>query len=331
MDARDWDFDALDEEIDAIRDRIRRHAGFLKRFFVGRDTEVELAILCAAIQEPLLLVGPPGTAKSDLIVKLVDSIGIEQGAYFEYMLTKFTEPSEILGPIDLQSLKNGRFRRRTQGMLPEATAVFLDEIFKSNSAILNTLLTIVNERKFYQDGAPEPVALRMLFAATNDIPEQTELLALSDRFVLKVETRPVKDRHFKALMLAGMRTESSKALSQKPWADGPSNLIDYLKFKRYLDLLFARTSEPGDATQWFPPSVFAEFRRIVRVLEAEDGIYLSDRKAVKLYKILRARAFLQRGGPVDMSDLRLMRYIGNQRHELPIVEDKVNALLGLTG
>lgn len=323
------DFDALDDEIDAIRARINQHAGFLKRFFVGRDAEVDLALLCAAIQEPLLLVGPPGTAKSDLIVKLIDSIGVGQGEYFEYMLTKFTEPSEILGPIDLAQLKDGRFRRRTQGMLPEATAVFLDEIFKSNSAILNTLLTIVNERKFYQDGAPEPVALRMLFAATNDIPEQSELLALSDRFVLKIETRPVKDRHFKALMQAGMATESNKALSLKPWADGPAKLIDFLKFKRYLDLLFAQASDAEDAERWFPNAVFADFRRIVRVLETEDGVYVSDRKAVKLYKILRARAFLLRGGPVAHTDLRLLRYIGNQRQELTVVEDKVDALLGL--
>ena len=323
------DFDTLDVEIDAIRDRITRHADFLKRYFVGRDAEIDLAVLCGAIQEPLLLVGPPGTAKSDLIVKLIDSLGVGPGEYFEYMLTKFTEPSEILGPIDLKQLKDGRFRRRTTGMLPEATAVFLDEIFKSNSAILNTLLTIVNERKFYQDGAPEPVALRMLFAATNDIPEQSELLALSDRFVLKIETRPVKDRHFKALMHAGMQTESNKALSLKPWADGPAKLIDFIKFKRYLDLLFAQTSDADRAARWFPHSVFAEFRRIVRVLETEDGIYVSDRKAVKLYKMLRARAFLLRGGPVAQADLRLLRYIGNQRQELTLVEDKVNALLGL--
>jgi MoxR-like ATPase len=135
-------------------------------------------------------VGPPGTAKSDLVVKFVESLGLGGGDYFEYMLTKFTEPSEILGPIDIDQLKQGRFIRRTKAKLPEARVAFLDEIFKSNSAILNTLLTIVNERKYYQDGEPVPVALRMLFAATNDIPEQSELDALADRFVLKVETRP---------------------------------------------------------------------------------------------------------------------------------------------
>ena len=99
------------------------------------------------------------------------------------MLTRFTEPSEIIGPIDINQLREGRYIRREQGKLPTARLAFLDEIFKSNSAILNILLTIINERKFYQDGVPQPVRLRVLFAATNEVPEQGELAALKDRFV----------------------------------------------------------------------------------------------------------------------------------------------------
>ncbi|MCA9524796.1 MAG: AAA family ATPase [Myxococcales bacterium] len=329
--AEDWTFEALDAEIDDIRHRVLQHGRFLASYFVGRDTEAELMLLAAATQEPLLFAGPPGTAKSDLVLKFVESLGLGGEDYFEYMLTKFTEPSEILGPIDIAQLKDGRFRRRTRGMLPEAKVVFLDEIFKSNSAILNTLLTIVNERKFYQDGAPEPVQLRLLFAATNDIPEQSELVALSDRFVLKVETRPVKERHFEALIDAGMRTEASRALSQRPWADGPASFIDFLKLKRYLDLHFAESGRLGDHARWFPPAIFAELRRIVRVLETEDQVYVSDRKAVKIYKLIRARAFLHHGGAVQAGDLRVLRYVGNRRAELPIVEEKVNSLLGLDG
>jgi len=325
----DWDFETLDAEIDEVRQRILQHGRFLASFFVGRQAEADLMLLAAVTQEPLLFVGPPGTAKSDLVVKFVESIGLDADAYFEYMLTKFTEPSEILGPIDIGLLKEGRFRRRTRGMLPEASVVFLDEIFKSNSAILNTLLTIVNERKFYQDGAPEAVKLRLLFAATNDIPEQGELLALSDRFVLKVETRPVKERHFEALIEAGMRSDSCKALSLRPWADGPATFTDFLKLKRYLDLLFAESGRTGDSARWFPPGVFAELRRIIRVLEAEDQIYVSDRKVVKIYKLIRARAFLHHGGAVQAGDLRVLRYVGNRRSEMAVVEEKVNHLLSL--
>src|SRR3974377_532198 len=99
---------------------------------------------------------------------------------------RFTEASEWNGPIDINQLREGRYVRREQGKLPTARLAFLDEIFHSNSALLNILLTIINERKFYQDGVPQPVRLRVLFAATNEIPEQGELSALKDRFVLKV-------------------------------------------------------------------------------------------------------------------------------------------------
>ena len=132
-----WTLDQLEPEIDDIRVRIQQHRRGLKEYFVARDEEIDLAILCACAQEPLLLVGPPGTAKSDLVVKLTESLGLGAGDYFEYMLTKFTEPSEILGPIDIALLKEGRYVRRTSGMLPDCRVAFLDEIFKSNSAILN--------------------------------------------------------------------------------------------------------------------------------------------------------------------------------------------------
>ena len=141
--------------------------------------------ISAVAQEPLLIVGPPGTAKSDLVLKFKDALSLGPGDYFEYMLTRFTEPSEVLGPIDINLLREGRYVRRERGKLPTARLVFLDEILKSNSAILNSLLTIINEKKFYQDGVPQAVRLKILFAATNEIPEHAELGALKDRFCLE--------------------------------------------------------------------------------------------------------------------------------------------------
>jgi MoxR-like ATPase len=265
-----WTLEELEPEIDSIRARINQHRRLLNEYFVNRQDEIDLAVTCAAAQEPLLFVGVPGTGKSDLVVKFVESLGLGEDDYFEYMLTKFTEPSEILGPIDIDLLKQGRFVRRTKGKLPEAKVAFIDEIFKSNSAILNTLLTIVNERKYYQDGEPTPVALKMLFAATNEIPEQSELDALADRFVVKVETKPVKDTHFSALIDAGIMNEVYRATEQKPWRRGTASFEDYMKFKRYMDLSFgARGSGSADREAWFPPAVFAEMRRIVRTLD--DG------------------------------------------------------------
>lgn len=327
-----WTLDELEPEIDDIRRRILQHRQGLKEYFVARDEEVDLATICAVSQEPLLLVGPPGTAKSDLVVKFTESLGLGADDYFEYMLTKFTEPSEILGPIDIALLKEGRYVRRIQGMLPACRVAFLDEIFKSNSAILNTLLTILNERKFYQDGQPTAVPLMMLFAATNDIPEQSELEAMADRFILKIETRPVKDRHFAELIDAGIMNEAYRASGQRPWARGAARLDDFLKLKRFMDLIFGLSSERGhDRERWFPRPVFAEMRRIVRALETEDKVFVSDRKLVKLYKIIRTRAFLEHGGAAQTSDLALLAYVGNRKDELPVVAGKVKALLGLGG
>src|SRR5438874_6852671 len=191
--AEDLSLADLQAEADALRKRINRFRESLGRFFVNKQEIIDLMVVASVAQEPLLLIGPPGTAKSDLVVKFKDALGIEQGDYFEYMLTRFTEPSEIIGAIDIKELREGRYLRRKEGKLPTARLVFLDEIFKSNSAILNILLTIINERKFYQEGRPESVPLKVLFAATNEVPEQGELAALKDRVVLKVQSRSRQD------------------------------------------------------------------------------------------------------------------------------------------
>src|SRR5918994_3623177 len=215
--AEDASLQDLQAEADELRRKINRFRVSLGRFFVQKQELIDLMVVAAVAQEPLLIVGPPGTAKSDLVLKFKDAIGVADEDYFEYMLTRFTEPSEIIGPIDINQLREGRYIRREQGKLPTARLAFLDEIFKSNSAILNILLTILNERKFYQDGMPQPVRLRVLFAATNEVPEQTELAALKDRFPLKIESRSVQDEHFEQLIDAGLQSEVNRSLNQKPW------------------------------------------------------------------------------------------------------------------
>src|SRR3954464_9096005 len=178
--AEDWSFEELRAEAEALRTRLNHFRKSLGRFFIHKQELIDLMLVAAVAQEPLLLVGPPGTAKSDLVLKFKDALGLGEEDYFEYMLTRFTEPSEIIGPNDISQLPEGRYIRREQGKLPTARLAFLDEIFKSNSAILNILLTITNERKFYQHGVPQPVGLQVFFAAPNEVPEQAELAALRD-------------------------------------------------------------------------------------------------------------------------------------------------------
>src|SRR6476659_7375375 len=218
--AEDASLPDLQAEAEELRRKINRFRASLGRFFVEKQELIDLMLIAAVAQEPLLLVGPPGTAKSDLVLKFKDALGISDEDYFEYMLTRFTEPSEIIGPIDINQLRDGRYVRREQGKLPTSRLAFFDEIFKSNSAILNILLTIINERKFYQDGVPQPVRLAVLFAATNEVPEQSELAALKDRFCLKAESRSVQEQHFTELIDSGIQGEVYKGLSQKPWAEG---------------------------------------------------------------------------------------------------------------
>src|SRR6478609_7671047 len=312
----------LQAEAENLRKRINRFRESLGRFFVNKQEIIDLMCIAAIAQEPLLLIGPPGTAKSDLVVKFKDALGIEQGDYFEYMLTRFTEPSEIIGAIDIKELREGKYIRRKEGKLPTAKLVFLDEIFKSNSAILNILLTIINERKFYQEGRPEPVPLRVLFAATNEVPDQGELAALKDRFVLKVESRSVQDEFFTELIDAGLQGEAYKGLNQKPWAEGHATLEDVIKANRYLTHLFARKSGDGrgeevnDRHQFFPADVFKSYERLVKTLVREDKIFISDRKLVKLYKLFRVRSWLFSGGAVSRDDLRLLAYLGESHQEI---------------
>src|SRR5918995_7435627 len=119
----------LQAEADEVRKRINRFRTSLGRFFVQKQEIIDLMVVAAVAQEPLLLVGPPGTAKSDLVLKFKDALGMDEEDYFEYMLTRFTEPSEIIGPIDINLLREGRYVRREQGKLPTARLAFLDEIF----------------------------------------------------------------------------------------------------------------------------------------------------------------------------------------------------------
>ncbi|MBX3398038.1 MAG: AAA family ATPase [Gemmataceae bacterium] len=324
----------LQAEADELRKRIGRFRQSLGRFLIQKQELIDLMTIAAVAQEPLLLVGPPGTAKSDLVLKFKDALGLAEEDYFEYMLTRFTEPSEIIGAIDIKELRDGRYIRKKEGKLPTATLVFLDEIFKSNSAILNILLTIINEKKFYQEGKPEAVPLRVLFAATNEIPEQGELAALKDRFVLKAMSWPVQETHFAELIDAGLRGEADKGLNRKPWVEGHASLADFLKANRYLTLLFARRStdkngdEVTDRQLFFPDDVFREFQRLVKTLVREDKIFISDRKLVKLYKLLRVRAWLFGGGTVGRDDLRLLAYLGESHREIELLREKVPQLLG---
>src|SRR5436309_4680119 len=176
----------------------------LKARFVGRDEVVDLTALAAIAGEHLLLYGPPGTAKSALIRQF--SLAV-RGRYFEYMLTRFSEPNEVFGPIDLGRLREGVVATVTTGMLPEAEFAFLDELFNANSAILNNLLTVLNERVYRRGAEMHRLPLLSLFSASNALPEDDALRALFDRFLLRCHVDNLKRDAMPQLLTAGWALE----------------------------------------------------------------------------------------------------------------------------
>ena len=170
----------------------------LERELLERDVPVRLLLLGALAGEHVLLVGPPGTAKSELARRLHR---VFVGArYFERLLTRFSVPEELFGPLSLKALEHDRYERLTDGFLPTAQVAFLDEVFKANSAILNALLTLLNEREFDNGSGRIKVPLISVVGATNEVPEDEALQAFYDRFLLRVPIAPVDDASFTALL-----------------------------------------------------------------------------------------------------------------------------------
>ncbi len=290
--------------------RLRQVAESLQRQFIGKDEVIRLMMVAVVAGEHCVLLGPPGTAKSALIRSLARLL---RASYFEYLLTRFTEPNEIFGPVDVAAFRQGVYQRNTAGMLPEAEIVFLDEVFKSNSAILNALLTLLNERRFASGGQVVDCPLLSVFGASNEVPSDESLGAIFDRFLLRVHSDNLDAYHFSELLVAGIDHEI-RQLERRP-------LEPLVAASEIAEL---RRRFGGQMS--FSDELLATYKGLTFQIRAE-GISLSDRRVIKLLKLFAASAYLDGRAEADASDLFILKHIWNNQDQAALLDALVQPVL----
>ena len=279
---------------------------FVKDSFIGKDEIIDLLGICLIAKENAFLMGPPGTAKS-AIIRLLSSC-IENGKNFEYLLTRFTEPNEIFGPFDIRRLKEGELITNTEGMMPEASMIFLDEIFNANSAILNSLLMALNEKIFRRGKETKKLPALMFVGASNVLPEDEALNALLDRFLIRVKCDYVDTDLLEEVLLSGWKLENS-VVTEKPTIT-PSDIIELQQLSKKVDLSPIRK----------------QYVDLVHNLR-NTGIKVSDRRAVKIQNLLAASALMCNRTEAILSDLWVLKYVWDTEEQIEILAGIVDNII----
>nr|PMH88820.1 ATPase [Shewanella sp. 10N.286.48.B5] len=275
-----------------------------------RNEQVKLMLLAALAGEHVLLIGPPGTAKSEL-AKRLKSVFVE-ASYFERLLTRFSVPEELYGPLSIQALEEDKYKRLTSGYLPDASVAFIDEIFKANSAILNSLLTLLNEREFDNGNRRYKVPLISVVAASNELPEGEELSALYDRFMLRSFVDPVSNDSFDdLLMLSGSKCD--------PELENRLKLEDLTEVQQLSEKVSLN------------PSVIELCKAFKEHLQRED-IYVSDRRWLKVIKLMKVSAFTAGMNEVSNYDAWILPHcLWNKPEELQGLKEVYEQAVAISG
>ena len=288
----------------SVRQRIKKLLELLNTGLYEKEDAIRLALLSAVAGESIFFLGPPGTAKS-MISSRIHHAFKEGTKYFEYLMNEFSTPDEIFGSVKLKGLDEGIYEKNTNGYLPEANIAFLDEIWKSGPAILNTLLTIINEKKFRNGNKVEKVPLQILIAASNALPkEKAGLEALYDRFIIRTMVNPVSLENEESFF--DLCESSGKELvvpeSMKP------NLLTIEELQTWSEKIngVILTDKIKD--------VIMEIRRELEVKnqeknrEEKEKFYVSDRRWKKIIHLLKTSAFLCDRTEIDLMDMQLITY-----------------------
>lgn len=277
----------------------------LKKAYVGKDEIIDLMGVSLAARENLFLYGPPGTAKSALVHSLAARI---HGHTFDYLLSRFTEPNELFGPFDIRRLREGDLVTNTEGMLPEADIVFLDELLNANSAILNSLLMALNERIFRRGRETRSIPALFFAGASNHLPEDDALRALFDRFLLRVRCGPVPESQLSLVLSAGWDLEKKDQDNAATLTAG--DLREFQKAVRSVDLSPVRESY---------------LDLVIKLRHA--GMDISDRRAVRLQRVIAASALLCGRLEARISDLWVLRHVWDREEQIEVIESIVSAVL----
>lgn len=279
----------------------------LNNLFVERDELINLMEIAIVTGTNLLMLGPPGTAKSLLTYELCDRV--ENANYFQWMLNKTSDPSEILGPFSVKEMENDKFMRITTGKLPEAHIAFMDEVFKSNAPTLNALLTIMNEHIFYNDGKPQPVPLISMFGASNEPPEDESLDAMYDRFIFRMNLNYIHDA-------------ANKKRMHNNYIDNRAGLLG-LTAKTKITLEELLTLQQATKTIRVPKDIVNKFIRLINDLDRQ-AIHVSDRRQNECFKIMQGSAILNGRNSVGLDDFKSLIYVLWEKQEhIPLIESAI--------
>ena len=288
----------------------------MNRGIYEKETEISLSLLAALAGESIILLGPPGVAKSMVARQLKNAF--RDAHSFEYLMSRFSTPDEIFGPVSIQKLKSSdTYERAVDGYLPTADVVFLDEIWKAGPAIQNTLLTVINEKIFRNGNREMHLPLKLLVAASNELPAKGEgLEALWDRFVIRIESRPIKmEKNFRAMLL-----EVKSSLEVKSEERRVKNSTDLFEDTISDEQIGADVSiSPAEYAEWSQAidkigvkeevlDAISRIRKALRAVNVDEAaerrnIYVSDRRWKNIVRLLRTSAFMQDRKEVAVCDL----------------------------